>query len=386
MTNGALRTWAWVHKWTSLVCTIFMLLLCLTGLPLIFHHEIGHLLGTETETAAMPADTPRADIDQVLDAARAVYPGKLVRYISQEPDDNTFWYVSLAATLDEQEKFDVAVVDARTAQVLGTPRFDEGFMAIMTRLHIDLFAGVPGMLFLGFMGLLLVIAIVSGVVLYAPFMRKLDFGTVRRDRSTQLKWLDLHNVLGVTTVAWAFAVGVTGVINTLSVPAVGYWQSSHVMPLIAQYQQGRTAPAPAPGQWASLQKAVVAAEATEPGMTLSFVAFPGALGATDHHYAIYMRGETPVTSRLYKPVLADGATGEVIVSIDPPWYLKTLYLSQPLHFGDYGGMPLKILWALLDLITIVVLGSGLYLWWSKARSARRRSALQAETVVHAGSV
>ena len=31
------------------------------------------------------------------------------------------------------------------------------------------------------MGLLLVVAIVSGVVLYAPFMRKLDFGTVREE-------------------------------------------------------------------------------------------------------------------------------------------------------------------------------------------------------------
>ena len=28
-----------------------------------------------------------------------------------------------------------------------------------------------------------------------------------------------------------------------------------------------------------------------------------------------------------------------------PWYVKALKLSQPLHFGDYGGMPLKIIWA-----------------------------------------
>ena len=45
-----------------------------------------------------------------------------------------------------------------------------------------------------------------------------------------------------------------------------------------------------------------------------------------------------------------------------PWYVSTLLLSQPLHFGDYGGLPLKIIWAFLDLITIVVLISGLYLW------------------------
>ena len=45
-----------------------------------------------------------------------------------------------------------------------------------------------------------------------------------------------------------------------------------------------------------------------------------------------------------------------------PWYVTSLFVSQPLHFGDYGGMPLKILWAVLDLITIIVLGSGIYLW------------------------
>lgn len=28
-----LKRWFWVHKWSSLVCTLFMLLLCVTGLP-----------------------------------------------------------------------------------------------------------------------------------------------------------------------------------------------------------------------------------------------------------------------------------------------------------------------------------------------------------------
>ena len=55
-----------------------------------------------------------------------------------------------------------------------------------------------------------------------------------------------------------------------------------------------------------------------------------------------------------------------------PWYLRVLEISRPLHFGDYGGMPLKIIWMLLDIATILVLGSGIYLWLS------RRSFLGAE--------
>ncbi|CAO3425138.1 hypothetical protein [Azospirillum doebereinerae] len=55
-----------------------------------------------------------------------------------------------------------------------------------------------------------------------------------------------------------------------------------------------------------------------------------------------------------------------------PWYMLALRLSQPLHFGDYGGLPLKILWALLDIVAIVILGSGLYLWWTRRRGADTR--------------
>ena len=52
-------------------------------------------------------------------------------------------------------------------------------MDFLLQLHTDMFLGLPGMLFLGAMGILLVVALISGVVLYAPFMRKLPFGTVQ---------------------------------------------------------------------------------------------------------------------------------------------------------------------------------------------------------------
>ena len=106
-------------------------------------------------------------------------------------------------------------------------------------------------------------------------------------------------------------------------------------------------------------------------MQLGFVGFPGSRMSSPHHYAVFMRGTEPLTARLLKPVLVDAETGRVTDSRDMPWYMTALLLSQPLHFGDYGGMPLKILWAVLDVITIVVLGSGLYLWF------RRRQAVPA---------
>lgn len=68
-------------------------------------------------------------------------------------------------------------------------------------------------------------------------------------------------------------------------------------------------------------------------------------------------------------MLVDARTAEVTAAPKLPWYVTALLVSQPLHFGDYGGMPMQILWALLDIATIIVLGSGLYLWLRKGDPA-----------------
>jgi len=357
MSTTTLKAWYWVHKWTSLICTVFLLMLCITGLPLIFYHEIDHWLGNAAEPPDMPVDTPRISVDRIVEAARAQRPDDAVQFVSREPDEPHVWFVVLGKTPDAQEASAFYTYDARTGELLLDYPLDQGFMHFMFTLHVDLFAGLPGTLFLGFMGLLFVASMVSGVVVYGPFMRKLPFGTVRRERAARTKWLDLHNLLGITTLVWASVVGITGVVNTLAWPILGYWQYTELADMTASYR-GKP---PLIGV-GSTQQAITAARAAEPGMDLSFIAFPGTLFSSPHHFTAYMTGTTPLTSKLLKPVLIDAQTSAITAQRELPWYVTALLVSQPLHFGDYGGMPLKILWALLDVLTIIVLGSGLYLW------------------------
>jgi uncharacterized iron-regulated membrane protein len=365
MSPAHLRRWSWIHKWSSLVCTVFMLLLCVTGLPLIYHHEIGHLLGNDVEAPVLPPDTPRADLDRVIAAGQALYPNKIMMYMSQELDEPAIWNLTMGDHPND-EHFKSIAIDARSAQFIAEPPIEGGgFMSLMFHLHVDLYAGMWGKLFLGFMGLLLLAAIVSGVVLYAPFMRKLDFGTVRHGRTARLRWLDLHNLLGIVTVVWALVVGTTGVVNTLADVLLKVWQFTEIAEMTRPYQ-GQ----PAPTRLASMQAAIAHAEAAEPGMKVGFVAFPGTPFASPHHYGVYMHGDQALTSRLYKPVLVDAQTAAVTDRRKLPWYLTALLISQPLHFGDYGGAGMQFVWALLDVATIIVLGSGLYLWIRRGRAAR----------------
>jgi uncharacterized iron-regulated membrane protein len=374
MTAAAtIKTWYLVHKWTSLVCTVFLLVICLTGLPLIFHHEIEHWLDEGKPVAELPADTPRASLDKVVAAARALYPQEYVDYVYLDDHEPQVWVGFVPELGTIVEKGHAVRIDARTAEVLhdgplySADRFS--FMGIMLALHVDLYAGLAGELFLGFMGLLFVIAIVSGVVLYGPFMKKLEFGTVRAARSTRLKWLDLHNLLGIVTLVWAFVVGLTGVINELSTPLYRLWQSTELPRILAPYQ-GRSVPT----ELASVDSVAETALAALPAREIASIAYPGNLYGSPHHFVVWLKGSTPLTSKLNTPVLIDGVSGELSAVARMPWYLTALELSRPLHFGDYGGMPLKILWALLDLITIVVLASGLYLWIARRKANNARVA------------
>lgn len=366
---GSRRFWDWTHTWSSLICTAFMLVVCVTGLPLVLSDEISGLTGRRFAQAEMPANAPRASTDAVAAAALSQVPGKVPLYLFAEEDEPDLWYVKLDTRVDTDERNAVLVaVDARDASVLGLPAFDEGFMAVMYRLHVDLFAGLPGKLFLGLMGLLLVVAIVSGVVLYPPYMRKLEFGSVRHQRGGRIRWLDLHNLLGMVTLCWALVVGATGVVNTWADLILKAWQQEQMQRLAegkATLVRAGDAPA-AEGQGSSqfvLQQALAAA----PHMQLDMMAWPGTLLSTKEHFAVILRGDTPLTSRLREALLVDPQTGDVLTAGERPWYVTLFQLSQPLHFGDYGQLPLKFLWAALDLMTIVVLGSGLYLWFARRR-------------------
>jgi uncharacterized iron-regulated membrane protein len=311
------RTWCWVHKWSSLVCTAFLLLVCVTGLPLIFHDEISELLGKEVHVPELPANTPKISLDRVVESATAVRPGEIVKYMFWDPDKPHAVTMTLAHSPDSgPQDHHIVVVDERTAEVLGQPRLQEGPLHILLKLHMDMFADLPGELFLGLMGLFFVVAIISGVVIYGPFMRRLDFGAVRTGKSPRLKWLDLHNLLGVVTLTWALVVGFTGIINTWSDPILKLWQFNQLAEMAAPFRDKPPVTKPS-----SVESAVEVARAAAPGMRLSLIAFPGTKLTTKGHYAVFMRGATPLTARLRSPLLINAENGELADKRGLPWYV-----------------------------------------------------------------
>lgn len=362
MTRRSLKAWYFVHKWTSLVCMVFLLLLCVTGLPLIFHHEIDHALGYSIEAPDLGTQAARmsqaADPDAIVADAARRRPGDAVQFLIRDPGEPDLWFVRLGETVDAAEPSAFFTYDARTGALLNAYPLNQGVMNVVFRLHYDLFLGLPGTLFLGAMGIVFLLSLLSGAVLYGLYMSRLRFGTVRTLRTARIRWLDLHNLLGIVTLVWLFAVSLTGVINTLAVPVFSHWQATQLAEMTAARPDAR----PVPREALRVSEAIASARAASPGLELSFLAFPGNDFASPGHFVAFMQGTTAWSSKLLTPLLIDARTSGVVDRRALPWHVTAVLISQPLHFGDYGGLPLKLLWALLTLGAILVLGSGLYLW------------------------
>jgi uncharacterized iron-regulated membrane protein len=359
------RTWGRIHRWSSLACTLLLLLLCLTGLPLIFHDEIDGLVEEKVSAPRLEGKAEVALLHRIVESALARYPGEFPQYVFWPLDEPDLVHVGLAPVTNPQPgQIHRLVIDARTAQILSEPAPNRGAMQFVLKLHSELLSGTAGTLILAVAGVLFVVSLVSGAAIYVPFARKLEFGAARTERTLRTRWLNLHNLLGIVTVTWAAVVGATGVVNTLEKPLFGVWRAEELPKLLAPY-----AGKPPPPALSAIDDAVTAAKKASPGMRITSVLFPYSRFNSPRHYLIWTKGSSALDGHLFTAVMVDAESGRLSAILALPWYLRALEMSRPLHFGDYGGPPLKIIWALLDIVTIIVLGSGVYLFVARSRFA-----------------
>lgn len=355
-----MHAWQAIHRWSSLACTAIVLLLCLTGLPLVFADDIEEALAARVPRDALGQNEAITGIDSMVRTARARHPAEIVRFVFVDNEEALVKVVMAPADsprrdLDHRVEFDArsgALVGERVSQAAQAP----SFMQLTRRLHAELLAGSVGEYVLAGTGLLFVLAAVSGLVLYLPYPARIGFGTVRQGPSRR-RWLDLHNLLGVCTLVWALTVGATGVLNALSKPLSAHWRSTQTKALLAG-----PADLPVIAHPASAQAAYDAVREALPGRNVTSLIFPSRAFANPRHFLVWTNGNTPLTHRLFTAALVDARTSRLDAIAQMPVYLRLLQVSRPLHFGDYGGLPLKLIWAALDTMTIIVLVSGLHLW------------------------
>ncbi|MFT3907052.1 MAG: PepSY-associated TM helix domain-containing protein [Steroidobacteraceae bacterium] len=363
----------WLHRWRSLLATLPFLILCLSGTVLIFHDEVDAVLGVVPVEQA-GANMQHLPLAQSVRNVLAAFPDE--RVVSVSIDEEEHPGVALLVTVPKDERgFDhyklryTRLADAQlVANAAAKPT--NTLTGFLLELHSKWFLGMPGELLGALIALLVVLSLLSGMVVYWPHVKKVAFGLLRRGRGPRLRQLDLHNTIGAVVLGWALVVSVTGFLLGFGTLLQGVWQQTELMALQRQHSGVAVDRLHPP---VDVDRAHAAALAAMPaGWHVISVVFPDTAFSTNRHYTVLVGGQG-LDERLFRVALVDAASGQVPAVVELPWYLKAIALAEPLHFGDYGGLPLKILWTACTWLTLFITANGAWLWWDRRRKRRPKA-------------
>ena len=360
-----------LHRWISAICAVFFLLLCLTGLPLLFKEEITQWNRVEPLPHAGDSSYhalwqgTSAGLDKVLEEN----PDKKVQAISAMPEHGLLLY----RIADKGSHGRTGRMSMGGTQIAYSPMTDQAvpwrsgavkspavasLMHTLHILHLRLAMGQGGMIFLGVMCFFSFLSILGGLLLYPTFMRRRLFGGTRGGVSAGSSF-DWHNFLGVVTAVWAGLLTLSGV--AIVIFSVGY--GAYLADVDAHAPQGDAASVRYEDMLA------YAKEAFPDQDVLSMEAATGKLPATLYltdaaHPAMFM-GQKVLFSRT--------ADGELLHFTEPlPRYLAVCASLLDLHIHNHSTILLKLLWALLDILTITVIVTGFLGWWRRCHKQKER--------------
>ena len=378
-----------IHQWVSLICALFLLLLTLTGLPLLFRGEINawNTLNLPPRGEPMALREIWAGLPQGTEAVMQAFPTKEILAVTPDGEDGTLYFLvkdrggkagrSHMRMGGEQIMYEVrtGMVFNRQERVYRSEAVQE-FMHTMHILHVRLGLEEGGRDFLAAMCVLSVISIVSGVYLYLPMMKTLAFGT-RRRRSSRLFWSDWHKLTSVFAGTWAALMCVSGVFIVLySVGMRDYQRTAQTMAAEHFSAQEQSASLLLP------EEALAQMQEAFPAKDIISMRLPTA----DSALYVFQIAEPTVRATdfaLGTQVYLAAGGGEPFLVPVPAWLTMAPFFLN-LHIHNHEMTAEKIFWALLILMTAAMIVTGIVLWltrWRNRISKAVEAAVQRRTNV-----
>lgn len=338
----------WLHQLFGLQLSLFLGVVCLTGTLATLSHEIEWLLWPEVRAQA---DGPRQTWGMQWEAARAAHPQWKWTGIGRG-GTNEESYLATVVRAEDAAGADVAVyVDPLTAQVQGR-HHGVTLHAFLRGLHYYFF--VPGNLMfyaVTSLGVVLLGSLVTGLLVYRKFWRGL-VRMPRRGLGSRVFWGDLHRLGGLWSTWFIAVIGVTSVWYLIERAGVDFEQPTPRLtpPLMLSE---RVAPDGATiDAWAAL------AERSLPGLRITSIYLPfgptGVVTVQGQRDAWLVRDRTNavfIDPRSHQVV---GVRSTHTIGAAERW----VHTADPLHFGNFGALGVKLLWAMFGGVLCLLAFSG----------------------------
>lgn len=374
------KTWLAVHLWLGLALGLFLSIFGITGSILVFHAEINELLNPQFLTVAVPETQPAyRPLAAIFQAGQAAMPETAVITFADYPRNDTAAF-KLLYTLHVgdavTENWEV-YVNPYNAQVIGKrlmSRSDnfipQTFIGLVFELHYALLLGEEwGYTVVGIMGVLLIISVLTGLILWWPLTGKWRQAlTIKHKASTERLNFDLHKTAGFYSTIVLIPVLFSGVymnipervvpvLELFSPVTYRYWFQSHP---------------PANPKPITLPEAMAIAEQRYPTGRPDWLY--GATKSTDT-YTVCKDGVAEQGSWLHRRcVVIDQYSGKILDVDDPSIGTAGEVFTHwqwPLHSGHAFGWTGRILVFLSGLACPLLFITGVIRWMQKRKAKNR---------------
>lgn len=359
------------HSALGLAFAALIYIVCISGTVAVFVHEFSRWEQPNTPLVSAPLTPEAIDAavkagyaqaladngahDMFLMAHGAVGPRFLVNYHDHETNVEGHW-----------------IADGEGRLVA---RQDIPWTEFIASLHMNLhLPRTWGMFLVGLTGVALLASLISGLLSHPRLFK--DAFALRWGGSRRLQEADLHNRLGVWGLPFHVAVSTTGALLGLSTLIVGILalaaydgdSEKAFSTILGPLASADETAAPVP----DIAQMIRAVQSEKPDAVFASLQI-GHVGKAGQVVHLGMRtpGHLAMANTYYfdgtgKPLgdggLESGGIGQQILGA-----------IQPLHFGWFGGLPIKLIYGVLGLALTVVTQTGVTIWLARRRDKGKPS-------------
>ena len=346
-----------VHSITGLLSGLFVLLLSISGAALVFHDDLDSLQYPEIIQQNNYSVLP---VDSCYRSLQKQFPHAQINSCSIAENAGRPFIFSVYDSSVKQGKESVQVfLHPQTAAIIkirgGGNDFANNFMSWLSVFHNSFHLRKKGEWLLGFFAVIFLTSMITGIILYRKkIMAVLLFkkGVFRKN--------NLHQVIGVYALLFNFMIAITG-----------FWMQRYVFKkeFYAAEQPYTPVIKPSPPLFFGLDSALMSAKKRYPGFTGYVIYFAG---NKKRKTAVYGSQGTNafIHSKKFTDVIFLDSAGSVAKTAfvnEIPADNRYDIINSQIHFGKYGGLPVKILYSLFGLTGGLLSVTGFLLWLKRRK-------------------
>lgn len=348
----------YVHSWLGLIAGIFILSFFLTGSVIVFRKELNewqhpHLHRVAEEPAGY------LSYNKLYQKAKLQQPELYLysfRYIPQTRTET----IEMRVYHPAKKEYGLLYLNPYNGKVLGAT-WNNSLYDVLLTMHYTFFLGKVGELMAGMFALALIGSVLTGLIVYRKHLIKVFlFRNKMRWRNWRMASSNLHRIIGVWALFFNLILSVSG-----------FYMMLYAFDLKAQFGSNASfAVATPPVVQQNLDELINKTEATLKDGSFHYLDFPRNEGEP---ITVYTNGGFWLWGDYNNKVEFDNASGAVrriFHQSSMSSKEKTEYALYTLHYGQYGGKGIKLLYCFFGLSGAVLSITGFALWYRKRRKTK----------------